>query len=269
MVSASRPTKADMVSRDAPVSLALDHWTGAWPEGWLESPATLLFCFPFAGAGTSVFHDWPALLPPNVRPVPIHLPGREDRWLESPYTDCLVLVSVLAEVLRGVLRPPFALFGHSMGAVIAFELARALRRGGLADPVRLFVSACRAPHLPDPDPPIYSLPDSEFISELRRLNGVPPDVLRNMEFMEMILPLLRADFRLCDTYRHQSEEPLHCPITAFGGSDDRKATPEQVRAWAGHTRGRFVCRVFPGDHFFVRSSKADLLSAITEDLRRT
>lgn len=258
-----------MGSRDTHVSRALERWAGAWPAGWLDSPDTLLFCFPFGGAGASVFRDWHTLLPPSVRPIPIHLPGREDRWAESPYTECLALVSALTSILRPVLRPPFALFGHSMGAIIAFELARALRRDGGEDPVRLFVSGSRAPHLPDPDPPMSSRADPEFVTELTRLNGVPADVLRNPEFIQMIIPLLRADFRLCDTYRYESQELLHCPIAAFGGLDDRKVTREQVSAWAQHTRGGFVARMLPGDHFFVRSSQAELLRAIADDLRLT
>src|SRR5262249_13714584 len=152
---------------------------------------------------------------------------------------------------------------------IAFEFARALRRDGCPAPARLFVSGCRAPHLPDPDPPLYSRNDAEFVRELKRLNGISLDVLENAEFMQIIIPLLRADFQLCDTYCCDTEEPLDCPIVAFGGLDDRKATRDQVRSWQRHTRGRFAVRMLPGDHFFVKSSKVELLRAIADDLRQT
>jgi medium-chain acyl-[acyl-carrier-protein] hydrolase len=176
------------------------------------------------------------------------------------------LVPVLADALSAVLKSPFAIFGHSMGAFIAFELAREIQRRGLSSPVRLFVSACRAPQIPDPDPPLYTMEKDDLARELRRLNGIPAEVLENQEYMELILPLLKADFELCDTYTYRSGELLDCGISAFRGRDDWKVRSEHITPWGAHTKAGYIERICPGDHFFLNSSQGDLLAAIAADL---
>jgi len=163
---------------------------------------------------------------------------------------------------------PYVFFGHSLGALIGFELACQLRRQNSTDPVHLFVSGRRAPQIPDPNPPIHQLPEAEFIDELRRFDGTPEEVLKHPELMEIFLPVLRADFALLETYEYTSEKPLDCPITAFGGLQDRKATREELAAWRDQTHGDFRLQLFPGDHFFLHSVQPILLQAIAQDLIR-
>lgn len=154
-----------------------------------------------------------------------------------------------------------------MGALVAFELARTLRRNGAGPPLlHLFVSAYRAPHLPDPDPPLHPLPGPAFWDELRRLNGTPPEVLDNAELRRLVEPTLRADFAVHETYVHAPGEPLACPISAFGGLDDQEVDRGQLEAWRRHTHGPFRMRMLPGDHFFIHPSGDGLLEAIAEDL---
>jgi medium-chain acyl-[acyl-carrier-protein] hydrolase len=248
------------------ISLSLEEWVGRPPVLARGKPVASLLCFPFAGGGASLFRDWQKSFPDTVQVIPVQLPGRESRFLERPFTNLRALVETLASVLKSLLEPPFALFGHSMGAYIAFELARELRRQAQPSPIRLFVSGCRAPQVPDPDPPLYQLSQRDFLGALDRLNGVPEEVLGNAEFMELMTPMLRADFELCDTYVYQPGPPLGCPISAFAGSEDGKVRPEHVTLWRNQTAAGFTERVLPGDHFFLTRCKAELLGAITADL---
>ncbi len=214
-----------------------------------------LFCFPYAGGGASVFRDWTAALSDSVQVCPVQLPGRETRFGEPPFTRLPNLIAALAESLNHYVDQPFALFGHSLGALVAFELARNLCRQGRRAPVHLFVSGCRAPHLAHTDRWAHTLPDGAFRDELRRLNGTPAELLDNDELMDLLLPTLRADFALFETYDYRSGSPLRCPITALGGRDDEGITREDLDAWHTHTRARFQRRVLPGDHFFLRNAQ--------------
>jgi medium-chain acyl-[acyl-carrier-protein] hydrolase len=153
-----------------------------------------------------------------------------------------------------------------MGARVCFEVARLLRRQGGPQPASLFVSGDHAPHLPSPRAPIHALPQGEFVQELRRLNGTPGTVLECAELMELLLPLLRADLTLIETYIYQPEAPLDCPISAFGGLQDPEAAPPSLEAWCQHTRGSFSLHLFPGDHFFLVNSKTAVLEALSQEL---
>ncbi|HEX2093650.1 MAG TPA: thioesterase domain-containing protein, partial [Longimicrobiaceae bacterium] len=177
---------------------ALDPWVVRRPL----NPHTRLrlFCFPYAGGGASIFRTWSQSLPPEVDVCPVQLPGRESRLREPPFDRLLPLVRTLADVLAPYMDLPFALYGYSNGALMSFELARELRRRGMRGPVHLFVAACPAPHLPDKDPPIHALPDVELIREIRRLNGTPEEILQNEELMTLLIPLLRADSAIHETY---------------------------------------------------------------------
>lgn len=196
----------------------------------------------------------------------MQLPGREDRLTEPAFTSMPPLVESLASALNPYLQDkPYAFFGHSMGAFVSFELARYLRKQHPTHtgPLQLFVSAQRAPQLPDPEPPVHALPDNEFIEELRTLNGTPTEILQNAEVLEITLPLLRADFAICETYHYIPEEPLLCPIFACGGIDDKEIDDEKISAWREQTRGSFTRYMFPGDHFFLHGSQAELLQALS------
>ncbi len=227
-----------------------------------------LFCFPYAGGAASIYRVWPQQLPAEVEVCPVQLPGRESRLRESPFRRVGLMVETLAQALSPHLGLPFAFFGHSMGGLIAFELARQLRRLGLPGPLVLIASGRRAPHVPDEDPPIHDLPEPEFIEELRRLNGTPEEVLAHPELLQLLIPLLRADFEVNETYVYQPEEPLTCPIAALGGLGDQDVPREHVEAWREHTRGDFVLRMFPGDHFFIHSAQRPVLDAVSQDLLR-
>lgn len=243
------------------------------PEAWLVRPrpnpaaALRLFCFPYAGGGISVFRGWPAALAPDIEVCPIRLPGRESRLRETPFRRIDPLVEALLAVLRDELERPFALFGHSMGALVSFELCRALAARGLPLPVRLLASGHLPPQTPRREPPISTLPESEFLERLRSMGGTPPAILDNAELMSLFLPLLRADLAVADTYHYRAAPPLPCPITAFGGEADSRACPQELRGWAAQTASDFSLVGLPGNHFFLHTASAALLDSIRRILR--
>lgn len=243
----------------------------AKPDPWLPyrkpRPAARvrLFCFPYAGGGASLYRAWPDALPATIDVCAVQLPGREGRLRDAPVASMKDLVPMIADGLAPHLAPPFAFFGHSMGAAIAFELARELRRRGRPMPAHLFASACPAPHIPDTDA-THTLSDEGMIEQLRKLGGMSEEVLAHRELMEMILPVFRADAAVTETYAHAEEAPLDVPITAFGGLADAKATRDDMDAWRQHTRAAFALSMVPGGHFYVQdvAARALVLTAIAK-----
>ena len=239
---------------------------------WLACPrpnpqANLrLFCFPYSGAGASIYYPWSDTLPATIEVCPIQLPGRETRLAEPPFTRLPPLVKAAAQALLPHLDKPFAFFGHSLGALVSFELARHLQRQRGPRPVHLFASGHSAPQLPDRDPPIHALPEPEFVARLRHLNGMAKEVLENAELMQLLLPILRADFEICETYVYEAGEPLDCPVSAFGGLRDEYMSREGLEAWRKHTIASFSLRMFPGDHFYLNTDRLLLLRALAQDL---
>jgi medium-chain acyl-[acyl-carrier-protein] hydrolase len=224
-----------------------------------------LFCFPYAGGGALVFRTWPQALPDEVEVCSIQLPGREDRLREPPLSHIPKIVQHLEQALLPALDRPFAFFGHSLGAVIGFELARRLRPR--YRPVHLFVAGRHAPQLPDLRPHIHQLPDADFLRTLQqRYQGIPREVLQHAELVELLLPVLRADLTAVETYTYTDGEPLGCPISAFGGLQDRNASRAQLAAWGEQTRHSFSLEMFPGDHFFLNNAPVPLLRAISKHL---
>ena len=226
-----------------------------------------LFCFPYAGGGASVFRQWRAGLPDQIEVCPVQLPGRENRISEPLITNLDALVDIASAVFAPYLDSPFAFYGHSIGAKIAFELARNIRRTLGICPCCLIVSGSRAPHIPEPNP-LHHLPDHEFMHELRRFSGTPEAVLQSKDLMEMFLPILRADFSVDETYAYSEEMPLDCPIFAFGGTQDVEAKVEDLRAWADHTSEAFSLEMIRGGHFFIQTERTLLLQSIREILLR-
>lgn len=181
---------------------------------------------------------------------------------ESPFTRLEDLLRSLVPVLMPYLDKPFALFGHSMGGLLSFELARWLRRDYQLSPTHLLISGRCAPQIPNRDRPIHNLPEPQLLEQLRELNGTPDTILQNRELMQLVLPTLRADFAVIETYTYYPEAPLDCPIAVFGGLQDSTATPESLEAWREQTSQQFICHMFPGDHFFLHPAQAQLLTLL-------
>src|SRR5271165_1092250 len=225
-----------------------------------------LFCFPYAGAGAAFFRQWPDHFPSDIEMCVPCLPGRDARIDEPPASDMAPLVSSLAREMLRSLDVPYALFGHSMGAFIAFDLAHALSDFG-HPPAHLFVSAQRGPGLPYPERPTFTLPDDDFLAAiLARYESIPEPVLENNDLRRVLLRTLRADFTLVEDYHHRATARLACPITAFGGADDKQITREQLEAWSAETTSRFQLHLLPGGHFFVNSSREEMLAVIRSNL---
>jgi medium-chain acyl-[acyl-carrier-protein] hydrolase len=232
----------------------------------VRDPALRLFCFPFAGAGALVFRDWSNYMPREVEVCAVQLPGREGRFREQPYVRLIDLVHDLADTVVLSSDVPYAFFGHSMGALVAFALARELRRRDQSGPELLMVSGHRAPHRRDPDPPIHKLPEHDFLQEIRKLNGTPDAVLENQELLQLLIPILRADFEVCETFEYAEEQPLACPIAAFSGTEDVDVTLDDIAAWSNETTGSFSLQMFPGDHFYLLDRPAALMRSVFDCL---
>jgi medium-chain acyl-[acyl-carrier-protein] hydrolase len=226
-----------------------------------------LFCFPYAGSGASVFRTWPGGLPTDFEVCPVQLPGRGTRLMERPFSQLSPLVQALTQALSPLLDKPFAFFGHSLGSLVSFELARELRRQYGVYPVRLFVSSGHAPQIAHRGLPIHTLPEREFLAELHRLNGTPTEVLAHQELMEIMLPVLRADFALYENYVYAPDSPLDCPISAFGGLQDHRVSHSDLEAWRDQTSVSFSLRMFPGDHFFLNTTPSLLLQVLSRELQ--
>lgn len=258
-----------MTTTAGKLSLTERTATNLWFTNLRPNPgaATRLFCLPYAGGGAQVFQQWPDSLPSSFELWAVNLPGRGKRLIETPFVELAPLVAVLSEALLPLLDRPFIFFGHSMGALIAYETARTLRRMDAPLPLHIFASACFAPHLPDPYP-IHHLQRQEFIDELRQLGGMPEEVLESQELMELILPSLRADFTATESYVYKEEPPLPSAISVFGAWRDPLTTKDSLNAWQIHTTKYFSTRMLPGDHFFIHNTQSLLLELIVGELHR-
>jgi surfactin synthase thioesterase subunit len=246
--------------------------SGDWVAGPLGDGAATadirLFCFAHAGGGPSFFRPWRQALAPAVDVRPVLLPGRESRVRELPYRRMGQLLDPLCAALVPYLDRPYALFGHSMGSLIAYEAARRLAAGAARPPSCLLVSGRRAPARPARRRPFSALSEPDFLAAIAALNGTPPEVLSQPQLLKLLLPTLRADFELNETYQPAPGPPLGCPLTAYMGLDDPEVNPPELLAWHTETSAEFTLRTFPGDHFYLRGGRPDVLSAIRQDLSR-
>ena len=225
-----------------------------------------LFCFPYAGGTAAVFRNWPRYLPSEIEVCAIQYPGRGSRFAEPLSEDVVDVMNAVYSDLQPFLKKPFAFFGHSMGGLVSYEFARRLHQEKQPEPFQLFVSGCSAPHEVIVDESTYNLPAPEFIAELRRLQGTPAEVLDNAELMQLMMPIIRADFKASQTYKYISGPPLECSLRAFGGLKDESVPREKVEAWSEHTRGLFRVQMLPGDHFFLNTSESLLTRIIAQEL---
>lgn len=234
------------------------------------APPVRLFCIPYSGASAAVYARWPFLVPTAIAVHPVELPGRGTRADEPFDTDPHRLADRLAEELADRHRledpaVPYALFGHSLGALVAYELAHALIRRGAGSPRLLVASGTSAPAMRDDRDWRRPRSDSELIADLRAMGGTPEEVIASPELMEMVLPVLRADFLMCGAYAFRPREPLPCPIRVLGGEQD-DVPGDALEGWRRETAGGFGLSLFPGGHFFIQAHQGAVLDRITRDL---
>ena len=241
---------------------------------WLRRPhpnplaKIRLITFPYAGAGASAYYPWANCLPPTIELGCVQPPGRESRLAEDAFTRIQALVRAAGEALLPYLDRPFVFYGHSLGALVSFELTRILGEQHGITPLHLFVSGHDAPHLASGRRPIYGLPDAAFVDELKRINGTPPEVFAHQDLMDLMLPILRADFEAAETYVYRSSRPVRCPISALGGLEDDFVSAERLKAWGSHTIGGFALHMFPGGHFYLNAHRRLLIEIIVRTLQR-
>jgi medium-chain acyl-[acyl-carrier-protein] hydrolase len=240
---------------------------GGWIVGTRRTdPAVRLFCLPPAGGGSSEYASWTEDFAEDIEVCPVELPGRQTRWREAPEDAVDALVEQLATAIAGELDRPYALFGHSMGSLLAFELIRTLRRRGQALPRVLFVSGGRAPHLRRTQDSIHDKSTEELTARLKAIGGLPDEVYQEKELLELLMPTIRADFALCETYRYREEPPLECPIVGLAGAEDEETPPAMMERWREQTAAGFALRVLPGGHFFLRPQRDAVLGVVRSAL---
>ena len=241
----------------------------AWFLSGVDDDAPIrLFCLPFAGGSAAAYVRWRTVVDKRIAVVPVQLPGRGARIREEPLERMDDLADQLAAAIAPHAGRPYALFGHSMGAQLAFATARALRREGHPPPQALFLSGRRAPQCRGPRTPLHVLTDDELKSELRALGGTPAAVMEDDELLDLMLPVVRADLKAVETHTHRPEPPLDCPIRMFGGTRD-SIPREDLAAWAEHTAAGFELTMYPGGHFFINEHHPAMLRIIGEALSAT
>jgi medium-chain acyl-[acyl-carrier-protein] hydrolase len=235
-------------------------WVVPPPEG--AAAATRLFCFPSAGSGAASYRLWPARMSPQVDVFRLQPPGRETRFKEPLIRTMDDYVDSLLDDLLPELDRPFGFFGHSMGTLVAFHVARRLRRDFGRLPAHLMVSSFRSPQAP-PMKRIHELADGDFIRELQETyDGIPRQLLSEPEVLSLMLPIVRADLAVASTHTYVAEPPLGCPITAFGGLDDRWVDQRQLSEWCVQTSAKFALRMYPGNHYYLATATDSLLGEI-------
>jgi medium-chain acyl-[acyl-carrier-protein] hydrolase len=221
-----------------------------------------LFCFPYAGGSAAVYWSWQRAMPDHIEVCAVELPGRGCRSREAPLASLPLLVKELAASLADDMDRPFALFGHSMGGLVAFELARTLHELGAPRPIHVFISAMAAPGIARRGPTLHDATESDIRHRLREVNGMPKELLADEELMALMMPELRADFAVLETYEYQPGPPLDMPISVFGGLSDLLVSPEALARWGGHCAAGATFRLFPGDHFYLHSA----VGALTDEV---
>ena len=231
--------------------------------GVRSAPKRRLFCMPYAGGGVAPYRLWFRSLPDDIEVQAVQLPGRESRLREAPLMSIHDMVDTVRPAIESATDLPYAIFGHSMGALMAYELTCALECSTLRPPSRLFVSARRGPDEPDHRPPVHGLPEAQFLDALQERYGAIPDAVRNEpELLELLLPVLRADICAVETYLPTPRAIVRCPVDVYGGTGDTHPQPSQLLQWARVAATAPRIRTFDGDHFYLNSQR----EALTADL---
>jgi medium-chain acyl-[acyl-carrier-protein] hydrolase len=226
-----------------------------------------LFCFAYAGGGASIFHSWPDQLPSGVETIGIQMPGVGSRIIEPPIEEIAEVVQLLVLEIGPKLGKPYVFFGHSLGGLISFELALELRKRYGLYPLHVFVAGIRAPQILSRNPPIHDLPDTNLLEELqRRYNGIPEEISKDRDILQLVLPGLRAGLKMHESYRYRKSNPLDCGITAFGGYQDRAVRRQDLEAWHHQTKRSFTLHMLPGGHFFINSEHEHFLKILYSEL---
>lgn len=229
-----------------------------------------IFCLPYAGGSAGIYREWQAATPKWVNVIPIHLPARGVRQRMTPIHDWQLLLDLIVTDLKPYLDFPFAIYGHSMGALIGLELAHAIRSRFRLTPAWMGVSACAAPSRRQRQEQWLTCPREELIAEMKALNGTSSELLENHEFMDMLLPMLRADFHLCGTHRYRKRVPLNSPMLVMSGSEDLEVSGERenLMAWAEEVDGEFDLKMLNAGHFFINSHGAEVIHEVTAALHK-
>ena len=224
--------------------------------------AVRLFCFPHAGGGAAAYRPWVGKLGPEIEVVPVHLPGREARIAEPAHQSMDALAERTLDELAPSMDRPYAFFGHSMGASLAWEIARR------SSPLGLIASARRAPHLPTQRKRLSDLPDAEFAAALGEFGGTSREVLENPELVELLLPTLRADFGVSEQFLAPPELKVQCPVVAMAGEDDPQVARDEIAAWSESTTDTFHSHHFEGGHFYLADGNPEVLSVVRQEILR-
>lgn len=244
---------------------------GPWLVNWRHDDARTsvrLVCFPYAGAGPTVYRTWRDHLPDSVAVYAVHLPGRSSRLGEEPLTSIGGMAQAVAPQIRDLLEPPLVFFGHSMGALLGYEVAKLFHLAGYSEPRLLIASGRTAPHLLSREPETYRLPREALVETLVKVGGTPAQVVADQDLLELVLPMVRADLRAIDTYCHEAGEPLNCPVLALGGLGDDAVNEDELRGWSRHTVGGFALRMLPGGHFFLKEDERRVTAEVSAALTR-
>jgi len=242
-------------------------------EKWFVNPkprpnAQLrIICFPYAGGNAATYNQWPEHLYDNVEVIGVQAPGRSSRLFEPAIDTMEAMIASLMPLLPDLLDKPYILFGHSLGSRIAFETLVACDKANLPLPVHFIASGGRGPHLADNEDPTIGLSDSAFVAKLRELEGTPEEVLNNSELMELLLPLIRAEFALSERYQYQGNAQFDVPLSIFGGVEDDGVSKERLLSWQQHFSNEGKLHMFPGGHFFVESEQRLVTEKINQIVR--
>lgn len=233
-----------------------------------QAPVTL-FLFPYAGGNGNIFRPWLSQLPAWIRPVPVSLPGRGARYSEPPVTTWSEAITDIHQQVSGHILGQYAIFGHSLGAILGYEIAKSLMRSGYSSPLWFCASGCAAPACKEWDDHWLNCPDEEFIERLRELSGTPPELLESEELLKLILPVLRADFHLSGTYQFTAQPRLHCPVHVLRGTGDDEVNEKEgsLDKWSEITVSPdFSSTTIKGGHFFLRTSQDAVIHDVVTHL---